>query len=121
MRHLLTPTRFAGYDLPAGAFVGAAATLVHMDPALYPDPERFDPDRFADGSRPLGEFFPFGGGARRCLGASFAMLELKTVIAVLLREYRLRLVDRATPKPVRRSTVTGPQGDVPMIYGGRRG
>jgi cytochrome P450 len=121
MRHLLEPTRFAGYDLPAGAFVGAAATLVHMDPERYPDPERFDPDRFADAARPLGDFFPFGGGARRCLGAAFAMQELKTVIAVLLREYRLELIDPATPKPARRSTVTGPRGDVPLIYDGPRG
>jgi cytochrome P450 len=120
MRHLLEPTEFAGYDLPAGAFVGAAATLVHMNPELYPHPERFDPDRFADGGRPLGEFFPFGGGARRCLGAAFAMQELKTVLAVLVGEYRLQLVDRATPKPARRSTVTGPEGDVPLIYDGVR-
>ena len=39
MRHLLAPTQFAGYDLPAGAFVGVAATLVHMNPDLYPDPD----------------------------------------------------------------------------------
>jgi len=50
-----------------------------MDPALYPDPERFDPRRFIGRGPGAAEFFPFGGGARRCLGATLAMAELKIV------------------------------------------
>jgi cytochrome P450 len=72
MPYLLEPVEFAGRGLPTGSFIGAATTLIHMDPALYPDPERFDPDRFADASRGPGVYFPFGGGGRRCLGAGFA-------------------------------------------------
>ena len=121
MRHLLTPTEFAGYELPAGAFVGAATTLVHMDPAVFPDPERFDPDRFVGSTtKPAGTFFPFGGGARRCIGAAFALQEMRDVLAVLHREYRLAVVDRTTPRPARRSTVTGPSGGVPLAYDGAR-
>jgi cytochrome P450 family 110 len=119
LRYLLEPVEFAGYRLPAGSFIGAANTLVHMDAGLYPDPERFDPGRFAD-SRPggPGEYFPFGGGARRCLGAGFATEELKIILAVLLAEYRLRCLEPAVPAPARQSTVTGPGGGVRLVYDG---
>jgi cytochrome P450 len=121
MRELLAPAEFAGYTVPAGAWLGVATTLVHMDPRIFKEPERFSPERFLD-ARPRsgGEFFPFGGGARRCIGAAMANQELKTVLSVLLREYRLHVLDGATPKPVRVSTVTGPEGGVPMRYEGKR-
>jgi cytochrome P450 len=115
MRQLLEPADFAGFALPAGAFVGAATTLVHMDPAIYPEPEKFRPERFLGPSPGGSEFFPFGGGARRCLGATLAMAELKIVLATLLREFRFRPVDPRTPRPVRQSTVTGPSGGVELI------
>ena len=121
MRHLLEPVEFAGSTLPAGAFIGVAATLVHMDPAIFPEPERFKPERFLQTrGRSGGEYFPFGGGARRCLGAAMAMQEMKTVLAVLHGEYRLALADPALPAPVRVSTVTGPGGGVPLVYDGPR-
>ncbi len=110
--------RAALEQLPRQLRHGPSPSCSSSDPELYPSPERFDPERFLGASRPLGEFFPFGGGARRCLGASFAMQELRTVLAVLVREARLRLLDAETPKPVRRSTVTGPRGDVPLVYEG---
>lgn len=115
MRHLLQPAEFAGRELPAGAFVGAATTLVHMDPTLYPQPGKFDPARFLGRGPGAAEFFPFGGGARRCLGATLAMAELKIVLATLLREFNFRALDHRTPRPVRQSTVTGPQGGVELI------
>jgi hypothetical protein len=118
MRHLLEPVEFAGHELAAGSFVGAATTLVHMHPGLYPDPERFDPGRFMGSGHGPGEYFPFGGGARRCLGAEFATLELKIILSVLLGEYRIRCLDSATPVPARHSTVTGPRGGVPLAYDG---
>ena len=118
MRHLLEPVEFAGHELAARSFIGAATTLVHMDPGLYPDPERFDPGRFMGSGHGPGEYFPFGGGARRCLGAEFATLELKIILSVLLGEYRLRCLDSATPVPARHSTVTGPRGGVPLAYDG---
>jgi cytochrome P450 len=122
MRHLLEPVTFAGHELPAGAFIGVAATLVHMDPSIFTDSESFKPERFIEArkARPAGEYFPFGGGARRCIGAAMATQEMKTVLAVLLRDHRLRLLDTATPAPVRVSTVTGPRGGVPLVYDGPR-
>jgi cytochrome P450 len=115
MRHLLEPMDFAGYEMPAGAFVGAATTLVHMDPAIYPEPEKFCPERFLAGGPGMAEFFPFGGGARRCIGAAFALYEMKVVLATLRREFPFHLVSTATPRPIRQSTVTGPSGGVELV------
>jgi cytochrome P450 len=121
MRELLAPVEFAGHQVPAGAWLGVATTLVHMNPAIFPEPERFNPERFLN-ARPRsgGEFFPFGGGARRCIGAAMANQEIKSVLGVLLNEFRLRPVSTVTPRPVRVSTVTGPDGGVPLIYEGSR-
>ena len=112
MRYLLQPIEFAGYQLPAGSFVGAATTLTHMDPRIWPEPRTFRPERFLEKKPDMAEFFPFGGGARRCLGANFALYEMKVVIATLLKEFRLTLRSTETPRPVRQSTVTGPSGGV---------
>ena len=115
MRHLLVPAEFGGRALPAGAFVGAATTLVHMDPELYPEPGKFNPERFLGRGPGAAEYFPFGGGARRCLGATLAMAEMKIVLATLLREFSFQVLDARTPRPVRTSTVTGPAGGVQMV------
>jgi cytochrome P450 len=121
MRHCLKPVSFAGCTVPAGSFVGAATTLVHMDPAIYPEPERFRPERFLAGKSPsISEFFPFGGGVRRCIGAAFATQEMKLVLATLLREHHFVPTFEGTPRPVRQSTVTGPEGKVPLRYEGPR-
>ncbi|MHA3018727.1 cytochrome P450 [Mycobacterium sp. BMJ-28] len=73
--------------LPQGQTIVAAIGLVHSDPALFPDPQRFDPDRFLH--RPPGpaEWMPYGGGVRRCIGAAFATMEMRVVLRTLLREY----------------------------------
>src|SRR5207249_3541002 len=72
LRRLKVPMRIGGWDLPAGINVSAAIYATHHRADLWPEPERFDPDRFV-GTRPSPySFFPFGGGERRCLGAAFA-------------------------------------------------
>src|SRR5439155_900607 len=72
LRVLKAPARIGGLDLPAGVGVSASIYLTHHRPDLWPDPERFAPERFI-GARPNPyAFLPFGGGDRRCLGAAFA-------------------------------------------------
>ncbi|QXG76786.1 cytochrome P450 [Modestobacter sp. L9-4] len=75
--------------LQRGQTLVVPVELVHGDPTVFPDPERFDPDRFL-GSRPVvGEWVAFGGGSRRCIGAAFAQMEMRVVLRTLLRRHVL--------------------------------
>lgn len=81
--------------IPARALVVVCQYAMHRHPRYYPDPERFDPDRFtpeAKAARPRFSYFPFGGGPRHCMGEPFAMLEGVILLASLARQWRLRLV-----------------------------
>ncbi len=87
VRRLQAPMTFGPWDLPAGVHVAPSIYLLHRRADLYPDPLAFRPERFLDG-RPPGtyEWIPFGGGVRRCLGASFALMEMREVLSVVLRD-----------------------------------
>jgi cytochrome P450 len=85
------PVELGGYVFPAGAQLAASILLVQLDPDVYPpDPQAFRPARFLDGAPEPYTWIPFGGGVRRCLGASFATLEMKVVISRILARTRLR-------------------------------
>jgi cytochrome P450 len=85
------PTELGGYRFEPGMQLAASILLVQFDPELYPpDPETFRPERFLDGAPEPYTWVPFGGGVRRCLGAAFAMLEMKVVISTILSRTRLR-------------------------------
>lgn len=93
IRVLCKPACFGRWRLPAGMAIAPAPTLLHHDPDLWPEPERFSPDRFL-GARPSPyEYIPFGGGDRRCLGATFARFEASILLATLLREFEFELLD----------------------------
>ena len=68
----------------------ASAYLVHHDPAIYPDPYAFRPERFLGQSPGTYTWIPFGGGRRRCIGASFALLEMKLVLRAALQRHELQ-------------------------------
>jgi cytochrome P450 len=104
-----------GYELPAGVSVGVAVLLAHRRPEVYPEPDRFQPERFLGRSYTPFEYLPFGGGARRCLGAAFAEYEMKLVLATVLAEHDLELASDAPPRPEVRNTTIGPGGGVPML------
>ncbi len=89
-RRLSRSTEVAGYQLPAGTTVMVATRLIHLSPDLFNEPERFRPERFLDGERHAYDWLPFGGGHKRCLGASFALFEIKTVVRTVLNNVELR-------------------------------
>jgi cytochrome P450 len=119
-RLLAVPFELKGYTLPAGVAVGVATGLVHYRDDLYPEPTRFRPERFLDRSFGPAEYFPFGGGVRRCLGAGFATYELKLVLATLLRSLRVRLVRAGEVRPAMRAAGVGPGSPVEVEITERR-
>ncbi|MGA9358050.1 MAG: cytochrome P450 [Mycobacterium sp.] len=88
-RLLTEPIELAGYRLPAGVMVVPGIGLVHGSAAVYPDPDRFDPDRMLGATLSPTTWLPFGGGNRRCLGANFAMVEMGVVLREILRGVEL--------------------------------
>lgn len=90
-----------GYTIPRGSLVLASQYLVHRDPRWWPEPERFDPDRWEEPApdRPRFAYFPFGGGTRICAGEHFAWTEGTLVLATLAQRWRLRYVGDAEPIP----------------------
>jgi cytochrome P450 len=91
-RLVMEPIEVGGWSYPPGVCLVPNAYLVHHDPDIYPDPYAFRPERFLDDSPGTYTWIPFGGGRRRCLGASFAMLEMKLVFRAVLGACELRPV-----------------------------
>ena len=85
----------AASSYPPGVVLLASAYLIHHDPTIYPEPYAFRPERFLDASPGTYKWIPFGGGRRRCLGASFALQEMKIVLRAVLRSLRARAPGRA--------------------------
>src|SRR5205823_3583797 len=83
-RRLSRETTILGHTLPAGVVVVVPLLLVHRRPDLYPDPLAFRPERFIEGKPPSFGWIPFGAGVRRCIGASFAPFEMRTVLREVL-------------------------------------
>lgn len=119
-RRVAKPFRLRNWDIPLGAGVAAAIAVVHFDPAIYPEPDAFRPDRFLERKYSPFEYLPFGGGNRRCLGAAFASYEMRIVLGTLLSKHNFSLVSTAIPGHVRRNVTLGPQGGVPLDYVGER-
>ncbi len=86
VRLLHEPLTVSGYELPPGTRVMPSIYLTNNNPRIYPDPRAFRPERFIDTQPDTFAWIPFGGGIRRCIGASFAMLEMKLMLRTMLRE-----------------------------------
>lgn len=90
-RQLSTPFSIDGHHIPAGTRLCPAIALIHMRPDRFPEPEMFRPERFLDGPVPAPwVYLPFGGGVRRCIGEAFAMTEMRTILAAVVRRAELR-------------------------------
>jgi cytochrome P450 family 135 len=106
VRRLRQPVELGGHLLPAGVTVMPSITLLHSDPELFSEPERFRPERFLDGEEgSTYTWIPFGGGRRRCLGAAFAAFEMRVALRTILREASLR-ADRAEDERTRSHHIT---------------
>lgn len=91
-----------GYAIAAGSTIALSQYVTHRHPSFWRDPDTFDPDRFLPehvASRPRFAYFPFGGGARSCVGAGFAMMEAQLVLAMLIQQYRLIPVSAEQVRP----------------------
>jgi hypothetical protein len=98
-----------------GASLLANTYLIHHDPEIYPDPHAFRPERFLDNTPGTYTWIPFGGGRRRCLGASFAMLEMKVVLKALLGACELRDSGEGVEVAQRRNITVRPQGGARVL------
>jgi cytochrome P450 family 135 len=114
LRRLRQAMTIAGWQLPAGATVASCSLLVHRRPDVYPEPLRFRPERFLEAKAGTYTWFPFGGGVRRCLGASFAMFEMNIVLRVMARSLDLRPARSERERTKRRAItlVPGRGGEV---------
>ncbi len=91
-RKLTAPATVGGYELAAGTFVLPAIAALHYREDLFPEPQRFRPERFLDGKADNYAWIPFGGGIRRCIGAAFAEYEMRTILRELVAGADLRPV-----------------------------
>jgi cytochrome P450 len=118
-RRLERPMVLRGYEIPAGAMVTLSIHLTHRRPDLYPDPEVFRPERFLGTKPDPYSYFPFGGGPRRCLGAAFALQEMKIVVGTVLQRGGLRLAKPGPLRPSPRSLFQAPEGGTEVILSPR--
>jgi cytochrome P450 len=117
-RRLREDVEIGGWQLPAGVTVAPSIYLVHRRPEIYPDPERFEPERFLEGRQPgTYTWIPFGGGVRRCIGGSFAHFEMQVVLAELVRRRRLRPNHPESERVFRRAITETPRRDAEVVLG----
>ncbi|HEX8120100.1 MAG TPA: cytochrome P450 [Solirubrobacteraceae bacterium] len=99
------PVTIGGWDYEPDCALGVNAYLVHHDPAIYPEPYAFRPERFLDEKPGTYTWIPFGGGRRRCIGASFAQLEMRLVLRAVVSRYSLEAT-RSGAEATRRRAIT---------------
>lgn len=111
------PFEIGGATIPAGSICLMSQYVVHRDPRYYPDPERFNPDRWETGSResrPKFSYFPFGGGARVCIGERFAWNEMILLLATICQRWSFQLMD-SQPVGIKPLITLHPRGPICMI------
>jgi cytochrome P450 family 135 len=104
-RKLTTDLQLGEYHIPAGVILAPSINLVHHSSRYYSEPDEFEPQRFLDRRPDPAVWLPFGGGVRRCLGATFAQVEMRTVLREVLRKVELAATT-APDEPVRARHVT---------------
>jgi cytochrome P450 len=119
-RLTMEPVEIGGRSYPAGVCLLPDAYLIHHDPDIYPDPYAFRPERFLDEAPGTYTWIPFGGGRRRCLGASFAQLEMKIVLRAVLASSELEPAEPSHEHARRRSITLSPGAGARSVLRARR-
>jgi cytochrome P450 len=110
------PFRLNGWAIPPGVEINPSIRVIHRRADLYPDPGAFRPERFVGAGAPdTYTWIPFGGGTRRCLGASFALTEMRVVLKRVLERCALRAADPKLEKVVFRGITLAPQNGVKAV------
>jgi cytochrome P450 len=115
-RRSVDPFEFAGATVPGGVHVNYCSWASHRIPEVFPDPDRFLPERFAPEEKaklPKGAYVPFGGGSRTCIGMRFGLLEVKAIAAMLLQRHEFGL-RRGYELRIRQTPTLGPRDGMPM-------
>lgn len=113
-----TGRELLGHQIPAGIVVAVSMSAIHQDPSIYPEPERFRPERFFERVYGPFEFMPFGGGHRRCLGAAFQDYEMRIALAAIVTRWEFEIAGEE--KESRHNIGTGPKHGVRMRVARRR-
>jgi cytochrome P450 family 135 len=108
VRRLLKPAKLGGYDLPGGTLIAPCVYLVHHREDVYKEPGSFIPERFLTQRAAVPTWIPFGGGARRCLAASYAEQEMKRVVRTVLEEVELEPVSSSAERVTRGAIAFSP-------------
>jgi len=119
-RRLATDLVAGELELPAGTDVSPAIWLTHTRADVYPEPFAFRPERFLDGGPDTYGWIPFGGGIRRCIGASFAEFEMRIVLREVLTRCDLRKASPLPERTGRRNITLSPKDGTPVVVTGRR-
>jgi cytochrome P450 len=110
------PLRLNGYEVPPGVEINPSIRMMHMRSDLYPEPRAFRPERFLGPDAPdTYTWIPFGGGTRRCLGASFALMEMRIVLRRVLERAALRPADPELEEIQFRAITQAPRNGVRVI------
>ncbi|MCP2728152.1 cytochrome P450 [Symplocastrum sp. BBK-W-15] len=109
-RGIKTPTEIGGYELQPGNIVSISNYLLHRQENLYPEPNKFKPERFIDRQFSAYEFMPFGGGIRSCIGDELALYLMNLILATIVFNYQFKLADNQSVKPQSRNAILAPVG-----------
>ncbi len=114
-RVVKVPMEIMGYQLEPGTLLLVSTYLTHQREDIYPEPKKFKPERFLERQFSPYEYLPFGGSNRRCIGAAFALFEMKLALATILTSCDLKLVNTRPIKPTRRGLTVAPPANMQMV------
>jgi cytochrome P450 len=112
-REAIRECEIGGYPMPAGTTALMSQWVVHRNPRYHHNPERFNPERWSAGYEkrlPRFAYFPFGGGRRQCIGASFAMTEARLILAAVIQRFRMELAAGQKVEPYASVTLRPKEG-----------